>query len=529
MERYIERIKAAFARSRVWLIFSLAATYLWGLLAHGYCFFDNSISHDSLAEYHGTIYGSLFKMELGRVFTPVYRDIFRSDATLPWLIGMLALLWLGLTVFLVLRIFRVESKVTAALIAGIFTVNISVSAFAATYLHDLDSNMFSLMLAMAAVYLWKYCRHGWLPGAALIAVSLGIYQAYMFSAAAVVMMVCMLWLLDGERFSTVMIRGLKAIGMFLLGGVLYYLGMRGMLRLAGVAMSSGNYNSVDSFLQLTPATFVSLSVDAYREYFGWLLYNYTTYPGFVMKRLPLLLAALAAVSVFQGFRHMRLGEIGLFGVLLLLMPYVMNMLHLLTLGNDHELMTYAVWLTYLLPLLLTSRLLRRWRTQGWKAWTAGAIHGVAMLAVFLIVYGGVQYANGMYLKKDQEFDAYLSLMTRIVGRMEMQEDYIPGETPVVFVGLPQDLNPSTPGFEEYGAAMGMQSTDVLWLPERSRFQAYFDYILEAPILLAEMSTWNETIQSPLTDLMPCYPAAGCMEMRDGVLVVRLGSIPRSPE
>lgn len=527
MEQYIERVKGYFARHRYWLLFSLGATYLWGLLAHGYCFFDNSVSHDSLGEYHGTVFGSVLKMEVGRVFTPLYRDIFRSDATLPWLIGMLALLWLGLAVFFVLRIFRVTSKPLAAVIAGVCTVNISVSAFAATYLHDLDSNMFSLMLAMGAVYLWKRGRWGWLPGAVLIAGSLGIYQAYMFSAAAVVMMVCMLWLLDGEDIRSVMSRGLRAIGMFLLGACLYYLAMQGMLRLAGVTISSGEYNSVDRFLQLTPATFVSLSVETYQKYFEWLFFNYTTYPGFVMKKLPLLLLALAAVSVLQGFRRMRPGEIGLFVVLLLLMPYVMNMLWLLTLGSAHELMTYAIWLTYLLPLLLTWRLFRRWKDHGWKVWIAGAIHGAAMLAVLLIVYGGVQYANGMYLKKDQEFDAYLSLMTRIVGRMEMQEDYVPGQTPVVFVGLPESLNSSTPGFEEYSAAMGMQSTDVLWTPERSRFQAYFDYILETPIQIAEVEVWDDMLESALTAQMPCYPAAGCMQMRDGVLVVRLGDIPKT--
>lgn len=39
------------------------------------------------------------------------------------------------------------------------------------------------------------------------------------------------------------------------------------------------------------------------------------------------------------------------------------------------------------------------------------------------------YANQMYLKKDLEYDATLSVMTRVVDRIEQVEGYIPGETP----------------------------------------------------------------------------------------------------
>ena len=71
------------------LLFALTATFFWGLLAHAYCFFGNSFSHDSLNEFHGAILGNDIKLTSGRIFVPLYRDLFRSDVTLPWLLALL--------------------------------------------------------------------------------------------------------------------------------------------------------------------------------------------------------------------------------------------------------------------------------------------------------------------------------------------------------------------------------------------------------------------------------------------------------
>lgn len=528
----MNRLKESFLRNKTWLLFSLISTFLWGFLAHGYCFFDNSVSHDSLNEYHAAIFGNEWKMQLGRIFTPFYRDLLRSDATLPWLIGVLSLFWLGLTVFLILRIFRVGSKVTAFLIAGVFTVNISVSAIAATYLNDLDSNMFALLCAIAAVYLWKRSAWGVLPGGVLIAVSLGIYQSYLFAAIAVVMFVCIFWILDGETFPSVMLRGLRAIGMFLLGGLLYYLAMKAVLSCSGLSLTSGDYNSLDKALELTPLTFFSLAAGAYQDFFFRLMNAYTTYPSIIIKGITLLLLGLSAISIAVGLlqRHIRIPEKLLCLLLICLLPFAMNLLYVLTIGENHDLMVYAIWLFYLLALLLADWLLCHWKNSEFhakrKQKAAAAMNLLCMLAVFVILYGSVQFSNGMYLKKDQEYDAYLSLMTRIVGRMEGCEAYIPGETPVVFVGLPTDLNKITPGFKEYRNVIGMLSSDVICLPEKSRYQAYFDYVLGTPILLAEDSVWKAVLESPSTAEMPDYPASGCLEMLDGVLIVKLGDVPK---
>ena len=150
------------------MYFALAAVFVWGLFAHGYGFFHTLASHDSLNEFNAADGGNAWKIQLGRVLVPLYRAVFRTDLTLPWMIGILSLVWTGLAVYLVLRIFQIQSKGFAFLTAGIFTANITVIAGISTYINDHDGNMFALLCAVGAVYLWRKCAWGALPGAALV-------------------------------------------------------------------------------------------------------------------------------------------------------------------------------------------------------------------------------------------------------------------------------------------------------------------------------------------------------------------------
>lgn len=514
----MNRLSNAFDKHRKQLFFILAATFFWGMLAHGYRFFNGNFSYDSLNELHGAIFGNNIKNGSGRFVVPIYRDLVRSDVTLPWLIGMLSLLWIGLAVFFVARMFRMESRGLMFLTAGIFTVNISVSATAATYLHDLDCDMLALLWAVAAVWLWKRWKWGWLPGAGLLTLSLGIYQSYLFTAAVLIMMLCILWLLDGERFAVVFVRGLRGIAMILLGGLAYFFCLRISSRITGIALSSGDYNSLDLILRLTPKLALQLAAEAYGGCIRQFVNAYSTYPAILVRAMSVLLLAVGGVSLAVGLRKLGWKEILLTLALVALLPLAANMLYVLMLGGSHDLMTTAIWMLWLLALLLSRRLGRNLggrlgKGQGW----------LCMAVVAALLWGSVQFSNGMYLKKNLEQDAYLSLMTRVVGRMEDREDYVPGETPVVFVGTPEILNPVIPGFKDYWNVTGMTSPDVINTPDPRRFKAYFDYILNTPVLLAEDS-WYPIAKSPEAVRMPSYPAQGCMTMRDGILVVKLGAL-----
>lgn len=521
-------IKEEFKRNKEQFYLSLAATFIWGLFAHGFAFSGTYVTHDSLREFHGEILGNEIKMGSGRVLTPIYRDLFGTDVTLPWMIGLLALLWIGLAVFLIVRMFRVESPVVVCLIAGVCTANIAVSSTAATYIHDLDSYMFSMLCAVTSVYLWRNHSLGWIAGGVFAAISLGIYQSFVFVAVTLAMMVCILDLLNERSFKEVFIEGLKAIGMLLLGGVLYYLIMKIILSLSGVVLTKGDYNSLDRMQSLTLDTFVPQVLSAYQDWAARLIDSYSAYPSVLVKGITVLLLAGTILAVAMGLLNRKVGfaEKALCALLVILLPLGMNMIHVMTVGKNHDLMTYPIWLGYILALLLADRFWKTWKTAEGHAktvWLAKAQRFLCMALVFVLVYGNVRFSNGMYMKKALEHEAYMSLMTRIVARMEAMEDYVPGETEVVFVGLPDNLNEVMPGFTDYWNVTGMTKSDMIYAFSRDRFEAYFDYMMGLPIELSEGDYWNKNTYSEAVRQMPVYPASGCMQMMEGILFVKLGN------
>lgn len=501
------------------LFFAMVATLFWGLLAHAYRFFNGNFCYDSLNELHGAIFGNNIKIGSGRFLTPLYRDLLRGDLTLPWLIGVLALVWIGLAVFLVARIFRMENKKLVFLTAGIFAVNISVSAMAATYIHDLDCYMFSMLCAVVAVWLWQEWKWGWLPGVVMMTVSLAMYQSFLFTGVVLVMMRCIFWLLEGEKFAPVFCRGLKAVGMILLGGIAYGVGLKVAAAVSGIALSTGDYNSLDLMQGITLQTILPLIAQAYQDCISRIWNAYNAYPAILVKAMTAVLALVSLTALVLGSRKLGWKERILLIVLVLLLPIGANMIYVLTMGGSHDLMVYSIWLLWLLALLLSDGMCRKGKhlVFRWQKW-------LTMVMMVGLLYGSVQFANGMYLKKDLEQNAYLSLMTRVVDRMEQCDGYVAGETPVVFVGVPELLNNVMPGFKDYWNVTGMTSTDVIGAPEKSRFQAYFDYVLNVPMVLADDYHWFAGIYNEETANMPCFPAAGSVAMQGDVLVVKLSNV-----
>lgn len=518
-------------REKKLCFFSLAATFLWGLLAHGYGIIDSNFSHDSLTEFNSLIFGNNVKIMTGRFFVPIYRNFSRTDLTLPWLIGILGLFWCGLAVYLVIKIFGIESKPMIFVTAGIFSVNLTVSSTIATFIHDFDCDMLSLMLSVAAVFCWRMHPWGWLAGALFLVLSLALYQSYIATAIVLVMFVCMLDLLEEVPFRDVFLRGLKAIGMLLLGGILYFFAMRFVQEYTGLGMMTGKYNTVDKALDVLSMTVFDLKYLLRNTYLTWyekLVNAISPYPPISSLASRLILAFICG-CVFLGVlkRNVRLPEKLLLLVLLILLPFAMNIMYFLTVEQSHELMRFALWLTYLLALLLGRWLagyLRNVKLPSCEQILGKIANIPAILCAFLVlvvVYGNVQTANAMYLKKDLEHDAYMAAVNRIVYRMESVEDYEPGVTPIAIVGLPKQIADIVPGFETYRDPNGMYLSDVLCFADRDRWCRYFESIMINPAVLASGDIWYSMPENPQVADMPVYPAAGCTAIIDGVLVVKL--------
>lgn len=494
----------------------------WGLLAHAYGFLHDSFSHDMLNALYADGVEVYWKMQLGRFGTVLYRRLVRVPLALPWLLGLLSLAWMALALFCIARLLKLRSRAALFFTAGLLAVNLSTIAMTATYLYEMDMDMLALCGAAAAALLWA--EGGWvgaLLGAVLLAGVLSLYQSFLSVAIVLVLLCCLRRLWEGEGFWGVFLSGLRSLVMFALGGGLYYALLRLMIRLKNIPLDTNTDNSVyQIFTRESGASGLWETLRAVYDQVGAAFFDparsHLSREAVVCNAL-LLALSLLLLLVFL-LRRGGWAEKLLALALLLLLPLGANVSCLFSSGAAHDLMKYAFWLLWLLPLLLLESVPL---PRGEKA--ARALAGLAAL---VLLWGNVQTANALYVKKDLEQDATLSLMTRVFARIEAEPDYVAGETPLVFVGTQAVLHNSVYGFAAYSDITGAEAPSAIPYSNASyyynAYAAYCRYVLNVRVAVPGFYTWQGLQYDERVAAMPAYPAAGCIQTLDGVWVVKLG-------
>lgn len=496
-------------------------TFILGLIAHGYGFTNLLISHDSLNSF--SIANQWPKAGLGRIFYVFYITLTRGRIVLPWMIGVLTLCWISLAVYLIVRIFQTEDKWFVMVVAGICVTNPSVYATAATYMHDLDANAFALFLAVFAVVLWrksKLCSDRKKKvilltiAAIILSITLGIYQSYISVTITLIILLSIYDLLNKEKGARVLSVGLTGIAMLGATAVLYLVELKVFSKLTGIsAMNSDYYNSLGNMSSVLSGNVFAKIVDTYKSFF-------TAYKNFIHTSDPeplfLMVLFILAVGILYigvlGLMKMHWTERAIFILLGLLMPFGMNISSFLSNGMFHVLMQYAVWFFYLTALVLLFWFLGE---KSISEKIKKIFFPVIMLCLFLIIIENIQTANTIYVKKNLEAQSTLSYMTRVADKMEEQKEYIPGETPVVFIGE-YAVGVERAGFEKYEVIVGAGSKSPITY--ESTYKKYFRYVL-GRVIEVEDSSQLKTDERVLK--MPVFPKEGSISMIGDVLVVKL--------
>lgn len=180
---------------RSWKTAFLAAVIL-GFCVHMYKFTNTLPGNDSLYNfYHDqNIIGA------GRWFLSLACGI-SSYHDLPWLIGVLSVVFLALTTVVIADHFRIEDPVMLILCAGMVTVFPSITD-TLYFEFTADGYFLAMLLAALAARLTRMdviTPKRAVAGAVLVCLACGIYQAYV--SAALVLAICgfLLELLEGKR------------------------------------------------------------------------------------------------------------------------------------------------------------------------------------------------------------------------------------------------------------------------------------------------------------------------------------------
>ena len=375
------------------------AAFGFGLLAYGFCMMNKIPVGDDLValfDKGATTVSGRYGLELMRLVMP--------DASMPWIYGLMSLLFLSAAVCVLLRIFPLQSRALQVLVAGVF---VCFPAEAGTLLYMFTAAPYALALLLTVTGLWIFTqekRGRWVLAPLLLAFSCSVYQGY-FSIAASLCVVRMLVLLCRTKRSalTVFREGVKMLAMLLLSLALYGLALLIASKLLGLPLLGEAVNESQSLPRRLLSVYSSWVKTLLLGRFGYV-------PGRVSLVMHLCLIAAAGIAMLSELRQK--GEAGsVLLALLCALLYPLSCYCLFLLADTsyiHSLSLYSFATLYVLCAALL---------DGWEPAPGPALRRLGALSLAVILCGHIYYANALYLRYYLRFTELKSFYTVLLTRV----------------------------------------------------------------------------------------------------------------
>lgn len=514
-------LKKTFDFDRDAFIKVLLATFIFGLLAHGFCFANAFFTHDGMEGLNCGIESGqwAWKISLGRFMQPLYYLV-RGDLTAPWLIGSLSLLWLILSNYFIIRLLKLEQPWMNLLICGLTTTHLAVSTTNSVYMHESDTYMLALLFSVMAVFFFRQLKFGWVLTALCTIATLGLYQAYFAVSVSLYMVLLLQDLLKHEDAKRCIIKGLQWIAVLIAALLAYALLMNLSFKLSG-CYPFDDYNSIDkvSFTDQgffgSPLWLLMFTGNTCKMFFLHYLQQPTAYPYLE----PLINSILGLLTILGIARLLMLSKLKkasllLLVAVLLLFPLGTNIIYFISKGMSHTLMRFAFVCPFLLCLAILNLNLKMGRPiKCGKAIVAG---GLAFL-----IFANIVFANQLYLQRELVYQNDLSIKTRILYELEHMPEYQANETPVALIGSSwfSPMNTLRPGFEHLSEAFGVSGN--LGFTHYRTNVAIFKTELGYPLKMASKKEVFRLHALPEVRDMPVFPQRGYMKMVEGCLIIKI--------
>ena len=500
-----------------WKLAFMAAVVI-GLMVHLPMMLSDIPNHDGL----DSMYFDQNMITSGRWFLMVACG-FSSYYTLPWLIGVIALLWLGVTAALLVEFLEVKDLVTIVLISGLLvTFPALASTFA--YVFTMDGYMLALMLAVAAVVCVKKLKYGFLPGAVCLAFSLGTYQSYLaFTVILCIYGILMLAMENGtvkDKFK----KALQYLYMGILGVVLYYGILQVLLKLQGKVLDTyQGINSMESgILSGGVSSLLSTILNMYRDFFAFTINgNVLVNNTWSMAAFTLLALLTMFVLLWMTLQKGWWKKLWFWCLLLLAavgLPVATNIILLITPNVTYHLLMRYQWVLYLiLPISFISRYGRKEDvTASWGVLLAGVV-----LAGNFAVTDNIAYSN---LQK--RYEKTYAYCIRLLDRIEQTPGYYQG-IPIAMIGVVGDESyPLTDITGKVTSNMIGMNGDVL-LYTGDNYQSFIKHYLGADLNILPAEVMEEIYYSEEYRAMDSFPGENSTQVVDGILYVKTENVDKT--
>ncbi len=499
-------------RSRLFIC-SAASVCFWGIITYSYAFLNFTLSHDSLNEIESP---GKWKIMLGRFMSPVYHRFIRGEMAVPWLSGVLSLIFLSLAVYVLARIVKEQDAVVVFLAAGLLVTSPAIFTLAGTYISDMDANLFGILLSLVSVWAWRReNRLLLLPGALCISAAVGLYQSYLSVTVVLIMALLILDLADGKKPQGVFVHGLEAIAMIIAGMLAYVIMMQATCRITHLELVQDSYNSITNILsEGTRSNLFANLFGAYEDFKKTLLYQKFGHISSLNIAQCIVYGGMIYALVYRSVKNrISILSVLMMAALLGLLPVGVHLSMLANNGYAHDLMKCGMISVSLLALFAVNRLRKGVKPVRWCAL-------LVMGCMVLVSWQYIVDANQLFFKKDMNRQASLSMMTRVTEDIEEYKGYVRGETPVLFVGTLTNQLAAYKVIPTIAGYTGDHHSSQI--SQDYIYPIYYQYIMQLRINLCSGERKAELLVDERVKQMPVYPQEGSVQMIEDTLVVKMG-------
>lgn len=492
-------------------VMTMGYTFLWGLIAHGYCYFNIFFSHDSMYIYQDD---ATWQISIGRFLQPYYIQL-RGRFAPPSLIGVLSLLYIGIAIFLIAQIFRMRNKLVIFVMTGILVSNATITLINATYINFCDMFSLAILSAVFAVWVKQRTKWGFIWSALFITASLALYQSFFSVTVFLFMLLAFRDLLEGKKATEVLADGIKSIASLAIGLILYLISLKIVLYATHNTLAN-SYNGLAEVGQYEGVgQFISSITGAYQFFLSYML-SPSTFHRKLVGYVNLLLLVLVVIGLIVVISKKRLkgASIALIALLFGLMPLGINVIYVISKGMEHSLMIFSFFLSYMLVYVVYTE---GNLTDDCKIKNICKYVGSAIFAFLL--FNSLVFSNQAYMKKQLEYQSTLSIMTRIVDRIEQVPGYEFEQTPIAFVGTLTDSELSVGRFGFDCEATGLENNFSVTYSDS--YKNYFEYVLGYPVNWVDDATLEQLRQTKEVTEMGTFPQSDSCKWVEGCLVVKL--------
>lgn len=491
-------------------ILAFCSTVLSGILIHLPILVSDIPNHDGLA----SMYFDQNMITSGRWFLTVACG-FSSYYTLPWLIGLLSFLFLGVSAAALTEILELRHKGTIVLAGGILAAFPALTSTFA-YVFTMDGYMMGLLFAVLAVWVTKQKKYGFWAGGVLLAFSMGIYQAYLPFAILLSVYCIILYFLEKHSFREKAVNVLSYLGMGVSGGVLYFIILQVLLKMQGKELAS--YQGISDMGNVGGLNLLSTLKTIFSDFVIFTLKGHVVYNNVFSAAALFLLAVLFAVTLVKLAGREKLWKsfwfYAVLVVLCLVLPVGTSVILIISPGVTYHLLMRYQWVLYVICALA---FVDRYMEKQDKFY--GAARWGSLLAAGILFFNYAVTDNIAYSNLEKRYEKTYAYCLRLLDRMEQTEGYYPG-IPVAMIGVVSDEQfPLTDITGEVtGSLIGIPGDSLLYTADN--YKAFFKHYLGVEINPIDMAEMPAIYDSPEYIEMDSFPGENSVRVVDGILYIK---------